>query len=240
MKTIFNMCFFILLCALVVQAQWVQTNGPNSKRVTSFALSGTNLFAGTDGSHVYLSTNNGADWTAVNNGLTNSYVNALITSGTNLFAGTNGSGVYLSTDNGANWTAVNNGLTDSFVYALFTSGENLFTGTRIGVFRRPLSEMITAVEGEKKNIPKEFVIEQNYPNPFNPTTSISYTLPEEGRVQIKVFDALGRELTTLLDDVVSSGKHTIDWNGSNSASGIYFYSISFKGQMLYKKMLLVK
>jgi hypothetical protein len=51
---------------------------------------------------------------------------------------------------------------------------------------------------------------------------------------------LGRELTTLLDDEVSAGKHTIDWNGSNAASGIYFYSISFKGQMLYKKMLMIK
>jgi len=80
----------------------------------------------------------------------------------------------------------------------------------------------------------------NYPNPFNPSTTISYTLPEEGRVQIKVFDMLGREVVTLLDGIVSPGKHSIYWNGNNSASGIYFYSISFKGQTLNKKMLLMK
>jgi hypothetical protein len=98
-----------------------------------------------------------------------------------------------------------------------------------------------------KEIPKENqAIESvefnagNYPNPFNPSTTISYTLPEEGRVQIKVFDALGREVRTLLDEVVGSGRHSIYWNGNNSASGIYFYSISFKGQTLYKKMILMK
>ena len=94
------------------------------------------------------------------------------------------------------------------------------------------------LEFETKNN-TEFGI-SNYPNPFNPTTKISYTLPEEGKVQIKIFDALGRTVTTLLDEIVSSGKHSIEWNASKSASGIYFYGISFKGQTLYKKMLLVK
>ena len=79
-----------------------------------------------------------------------------------------------------------------------------------------------------------------YPNPFNPTTTISYTIPEDGRVSIKVFDILGREITTLLDGFNNAGKHNVMWNGSSQASGIYFYGISFKGQTLYKKMLLVK
>lgn len=79
-----------------------------------------------------------------------------------------------------------------------------------------------------------------YPNPFNPTTTINYSIPEDGRVSIKVFDILGREITTLLDGFNNAGKHNIMWNGSSQASGIYFYGISFKGQTLYKKMLLVK
>jgi tetratricopeptide (TPR) repeat protein len=91
--------------------------------------------------------------------------------------------------------------------------------------------------GETDNL--DFSV-SNYPNPFNPSTTISYTLPEEGRVQIKVFDALGREVETLLDGVVGSGKHSVYWNRSSSASGIYFYGISFKGQTLYKKMIIVK
>jgi len=80
----------------------------------------------------------------------------------------------------------------------------------------------------------------NYPNPFNPSTTISYSLPEDGKVQIKVFDVLGREVATLMDGFDSKGKHSIVWNGSNVSSGIYFYSITFKNQTINKKMLMIK
>jgi len=86
----------------------------------------------------------------------------------------------------------------------------------------------------------ELFLKQNYPNPCNPKTTINYSLPEEGKVQIKVFDTLGREVVTLVDGFMGSGNHAIDWNGANSASGIYFYSLSFEGQTLYKKMMLLK
>ncbi|MEX0601758.1 MAG: regulator, partial [Bacteroidota bacterium] len=79
-------------------AQWVQTNGPYGGFVRSLAVSGTNLFAGTDGGGVFLSTNNGTSWTQVNTGLTNTDVRSLAVSGTNLFAGTDGGGVFLSTN----------------------------------------------------------------------------------------------------------------------------------------------
>lgn len=80
----------------------------------------------------------------------------------------------------------------------------------------------------------------NYPNPFNPSTTISYTLPEDGKVSLKIFDVLGREVTMLVNQVASKGKHSVVWDGTNYASGIYFYSITFKGETINKKMLLVK
>ncbi len=86
----------------------------------------------------------------------------------------------------------------------------------------------------------KFVLNDNYPNPFNPTTTISYSLPEAGNVQIKIYDVLGRELAKLVDEIKSAGKHTAAWNGSDNASGIYFYTITFNNQTLYKKMLMIK
>jgi hypothetical protein len=80
----------------------------------------------------------------------------------------------------------------------------------------------------------------NYPNPFNPSTTISYNIPTDGKVLVKVYDVLGREVSTLVNDIVSAGKHIVQWNGTNFASGIYFYSVTFKNQTLYKKMLLIK
>src|ERR1035437_5473395 len=107
---------FLLLFLIIsnenLQAQWVQTNGPGGGDIPCFAVSGSHLFAGTFGNGVYLSTNSGTSWTAVNNGLpASSFITALAVSGTNIFAGTYGygGGVFLSTNNGTTWTAVNNG-----------------------------------------------------------------------------------------------------------------------------------
>ncbi len=98
---------------------------------------------------------------------------------------------------------------------------------------------LTSIRSEK-NTPDGFILLQNYPNPFNPSTNIIYSTPEDGTVVVKVFDVLGRELATLVNDVISAGKHSVLWNGNNFASGIYFYSVTFKNQTLYKKMLLIK
>lgn len=104
--------------------------------VYSFAVSGNNLFAGTNRG-VLLTTNNGASWTIVNTGLTDTIVNALAASDSNLFAGTMRGGVFLSTNNGNSWSAVNTGLIDTRVNALAVSdSRNIFAGTEgNGVFR---------------------------------------------------------------------------------------------------------
>lgn len=93
--------------------------------------------------------------------------------------------------------------------------------------------------GEAEIVGNEIEL-NNYPNPFNPSTTISYSLPEAGNVQIKIFDVLGREVAKLVDETKNAGKHTIIWNGSNNASGIYFYTITFQNQTLFKKMLMIK
>jgi len=137
MKTVFR--FLLVMFSLFTNinssfAQWVQTNGPGGGNVLSLAVNGTNLFAGTYGGGVFLSTNNGTSWTTVNTGLTNTIVRSLAVNGTNLFAGTNG-GVFLSTNNGTSWTEVNTGLpTNTTVRSLAVNGTNLFAGTNGGVF----------------------------------------------------------------------------------------------------------
>ena len=80
----------------------------------------------------------------------------------------------------------------------------------------------------------------NYPNPFNPTTMISYTLPIDSKVVIKVYDILGREVETLVSDFKTAGKYSVNFNASNLSSGIYFYSISAGNFHQTKKMILTK
>ncbi|MBX3006955.1 MAG: right-handed parallel beta-helix repeat-containing protein [Melioribacteraceae bacterium] len=96
-------------------------------------------------------------------------------------------------------------------------------------------------EGAVKNeLLNSYELLGNYPNPFNPTTTISYIIPESGIVQIKIFDILGKEIATLYDGNNSAGKHSIVWDANSVANGIYFYSIVFNNQRLFKKMLLLK
>lgn len=102
-------------------------------------------------------------------------------------------------------------------------------------------KLITSVLGETdSDLPLSLRLHQNYPNPFNPSTTITYTIPADGKVLLKVFDILGREVTTLVDRNTTAGKHSIVWDGTNFSSGIYFYNVKFNGQVLSKKMLFVK
>jgi hypothetical protein len=204
--------------------------------VTILAASGNNLFAEVNDS-VYLSTNNGSSW----NVLTNiSSVNSLTAINNNLFAGTD-SGVYLSTDNGISWITANVGLTNTKVVSLAIMGMNIFAQTSDNyVWMRPLSELITAVKGNEAQIPAQFKLDQNYPNPFNPKTTINYSIPKASLVMLKVYDVLGKEVATLIDEEKSAGNYHIQFNANTLSSGVYFYRLSAENSVMTKKLIIMK
>jgi hypothetical protein len=95
-------------------------------------------------------------------------------------------------------------------------------------------------EIEIEIIPKEFAVYQNYPNPFNPNTKIRYQLPQESKVVIKLYDMLGAEVITLLNEKKEPGIYEVDFNGQNLSSGTYIYRIVTDGFIETKKMMLLK
>ena len=113
-------------------------------------------------------------------------------------------------------------------------------------FRPSLSVTYTTTlgVGQAETVPAEFSLAQNYPNPFNPSSVISYQLPASGNVTLKVYDALGRNITTLADERQYAGSHTVQWDASGFASGIYFYRLALSGEggtvSAMKKMVLIK
>ncbi len=181
----------------------------------------------------------------MNTGLSNLSVFSLNVSGTNLFAGT-WAGVFLSTNNGTSWTAVNNGLPNinAGVCAFAVSGTNLFAGTYVGgVWRRPLSEMITDVE-EVEQLPNNFTLKQNCPNPFNPSTKISWLVPVGSWQTLKVYDVLGNEVATLVNEYKLAGSYEVEFStiggAVNLPSGVYFYRIQAGDFIQTKKLVLMK
>jgi len=101
---------------------------------------------------------------------------------------------------------------------------------------------ITGIEGYKNEVvlPTEFSLEQNYPNPFNPSTKIKYSIPQSSNVVIKVFDILGNEIETLVNEEKQTGTYEITWYAENLPSGIYFYRLHAGDFVETKKMILMK
>jgi hypothetical protein len=86
----------------------------------------------------------------------------------------------------------------------------------------------------------DYSLEQNYPNPFNPGTKIAFQIPESGNVSLKIYDVLGNEITSLLNEEKDPGKYEIDFNASHLSSGIYFYTLRTGTFINTKKMILIK
>ena len=104
------------------------------------------------------------------------------------------------------------------------------------VFGNPNSKS----KNKGSNLPTVFYLSQNYPNPFNPTTKINFDLPKDVKVRIMVYDVLGREVIKLVDEFKKAGRYTVEFNGNNYASGVYFYRIQAGEFVQAKKMVLIK
>jgi len=99
---------------------------------------------------------------------------------------------------------------------------------------------ITSGKDTKNNIPTEYHLSQNYPNPFNPITKISFDLPTDAKVKLVVYDLLGREVKSIVNSQLTTGRYTFEFNGSNFASGVYFYRLTSRDFTAVKRMVLIK
>jgi len=190
-------------------------------------------------------------WTQNLNGITNrAFVLSLAsTASGHVFAGVISrtatgalrEGIYRSTNNGASWLSANSGLTDTLIssFAINDSGYvfagslhgNVYRGTQLEQAARP-KEVLQSVTTT--------ALERNYPNPFNPMTTIPFTVDRASYVSLVVYDAIGRKVTTLVDGMLSSGRHEVQWNAGNIPSGIYFYRFQTQATAQTGKLMLLK
>jgi Secretion system C-terminal sorting domain len=220
----------------------VGIGGKNVKAITSI---GVNLFMGTD-TDVFVSNDTGNTWAQFS--LVNKPVTSLAVSGNNLFAVAGGS-VFLSRNNGLSWVQKSEGLgTNVSGLFLFVNGNYLYLGCNgQSVWRRLLSDIIS-VQNISTEIPEKFSLSQNYPNPFNPSTVIRFQVSNgfpigalgNDKVVLKVYDVMGREVQTLVNENLQPGTYETSFDGSKLNSGVYFYKLTTSKFTDVKRMILLK
>ncbi|AFH49023.1 5'-Nucleotidase domain protein [Ignavibacterium album JCM 16511] len=211
------------------------------------------IFFGTQNGKIYRSTNYGQSWETKFD-KPGAYVFSLYKYGEYIFAGTD-SGFYVSTNNGESFFSKNDNLGSSRVNAILVYNNYVFVGNGnysavpVSVWKRPLSEIL-GVNQQKENGPNSFLLYQNYPNPFNPTTKIQYELSSKQFVKLKIYDLLGDEVATLVNEEKPAGIYEVEFNvsqysSSDITSGVYFYRMETSSPVgqtssKTKKMILMK
>ena len=99
---------------------------------------------------------------------------------------------------------------------------------------------VVGIDDENYILPDKYLLYQSFPNPFNPSTTIKYSVPNSDIVNIKVYDILGKEVATLLNEYKSPGSYIVEFDGSKFASGVYFYQLKAGNYLDTKKMILMK
>ncbi len=222
----------------------------------------TSFFFDSDSVHIYrisyaygnpyfsVSDNNGEanSWTKKYSSTNNIYISIDDSvSGTLYLA--DGNKILMSTDYGNTFNDYKT--LDSTIVGIYKkpSSDLLYAATKYDIFEinsssiKSIKHLITSIDDNGDKVPNEFSLFQNYPNPFNPSTTIKYQIPKAGLVKLKVYDALGREVARLVNEVQSPGNYSVQF-GNNSniglTSGVYFYKLTEGNYILTRKMILMK
>ena len=150
-------------------------------------------------------------------------------------------GTVLKTFNGGSlWGEQNTTLSENLYEIHFPSVQIGYIASWSGKILKTTNGGLTFLSNNVNEISARFSLEQNYPNPFNPTTSIRYAIPKNGFVKLIVFDALGREIESLVNETQSAGVYEVTFDAPHYSSGIYYYRLSAGDFVETKKMLTIK
>jgi len=202
----------------------------------------TDIIGGTPGGGIYRSLDNGNSWQKVINLSANSIMVANDQSiYSSVYYEPYHSGILNSSDDGSTWLDISSGLDLEKTIISFTQDKlgYVYAGSYGGGLYRSRNP-ITEISKEYKDIISGLSLSQNYPNPFNPSTKISWQSPVGSWQTLKVYDILGKEVATLVNEEKPAGIFNVDFNASHLASGIYYYQLKVGGFIETKKMILLR
>jgi len=147
-------------------------------------------------------------------------------------------GLFLTEDDGLSWRKIYTGSAD-LIKGDDSDPKNIYFGSIFGILKIP-DTLTTSISEMQTVIPTDFVLYQNYPNPFNPSTIISFSIPEKSFVTLKVYDVLGREIATLINEQKPAGEYLHEFHLGELSSGVYFYTLKVGKFTDTKKMILLR
>lgn len=212
--------------------------------MTGFALS---LFfrSGYESTRFYKTTNGGINWdTTGYRSFQKYYALSAIDENTVYVGGSSGSdttSIARTTNRGTTWSAQYKGYSEYILDFCFLNSATGYAVGSNGLILKTTSGGETFIKTMSTEVPEKFELGQNYPNPFNQSTIFNLQCSMKGNVSVKVFDAAGREVQTLVNETLAPGTYQVRFDGSGLASGLYYYSMSIDGkQTAVKKMIMVK
>ena len=202
-----------------------------------FANDTIGYIAGFNGT--FLKTTNGGDnWFSLPTGNSGNYRTVYFTSVDTGYISSNT--IYKTTNGGVNWSSQSVPSGVNLNSMCFPATDTGFVVGDNGVILKTVTGGLTNAGQTNNVIPESFKLYQNYPNPFNPTTNIRFEIPQQSLVKLIVYNILGREIATLVNEKLSAGSYETDWNGTGYPSGVYFYKIIANDFVNVKKMVLIK
>lgn len=236
-STNYGNTFLVNLWMSTIYSIWAK--GQTVYASANYSYSNNGLNKSVDGGNIFTLTN-----------LTNNQIKSILCFGDTVIACSGSAGVHVSIDGGINWVLKNEGLGAIPLYPdlAYHNGNLFLLNTGSELWKRSLSNLLTKVIKLEQTIPTKFSLEQNYPNPFNPEAKIRFSIPstpslplQRGTdVRLTVYDALGREVETLVNEALQPGAYEVTFNGSGRNSGVYFYRLVTNDYSETKRMLMIK
>ncbi|RPI17459.1 MAG: T9SS C-terminal target domain-containing protein [Ignavibacteriae bacterium] len=201
-----------------------------------FAAGGNNDIA-----HIYWTANWGATWSLVYSANIGHIKGLHYYGAFGSFAVGHSGSILRNTGSESPWTLQNSGVMSQLnAISVLNSNENIIYAVGDNGIMLKTDNGGIGIQKISTEIPNKFSLSQNYPNPFNPKTIINFQLPMSNYVKLYIYDALGREIGTLVNEQLKAGTYQVDWQADSYASGVYYYKLITDGFSETKKMILIK